>query len=85
MTLAATRKPTCGAPRPGQSAGAPCNREPFHRDDHTNALAETWPRLAPVRCTRCGGPAPKPIPIGHQEATGGPGFTLWACSPTCPS
>lgn len=84
MTLAATRKPICGAPRPGQYDGAPCSRDPFHRDDHANALGETWPRLAPVRCARCGGPAPTPVPIGHQEAASGPGHTVWACSLTCP-
>lgn len=82
MAPATTRKPVCGARRPG--CESPCDLAPFHGGGHVNALGEGWPRVGPVFCSRCGREAVSPVMVGHQEAGTGAGITTWVCSPSCP-
>ncbi len=81
MTPATTRKPVCGARRPGKSV---CSLDPFHRGGHVDESGEGWPRVGPVYCARCGKEAVSPVAVGHFGATAGPGVSVWACSPNCP-
>lgn len=82
MTPATTMRPTCGALRRAQAS--PCKLDPFHPNNHTNALGEDWPRMGPIFCTRCKREAANPALVSHQEVASGPGYAVWACSPTCP-